>query len=145
MVCSSAKSYENDPQITLPKISAKYVIPDIKYLEDYGKGHMALLKWMAVLHYFTKTFNIFPLNLTWDSDFLFYLLFRERFSQRFTIFYRFENSFHFMKHATEVNIFYHPRATRCGRDIVTLLWFRLCVRACVRPSVPSMRFILWTR
>ena len=29
---------------------------------------------------------------------------------------------------------YYPRATRCGGDIVTLLWFRPCVRACVCPS-----------
>ena len=42
-VCSRAKSYENDPQITLPQISAKCIIPDIKTLEDYGQGHMASL------------------------------------------------------------------------------------------------------
>ena len=29
----------------------------------------------------------------------------------------------------------YPRATRCGGDIVTLLWFRPCVRAWFRPSV----------
>ena len=32
------------------------------------------------------------------------------------------------------NLFY-PRSTHCGGDIVTLLWFRVCVHACVRPSV----------
>ena len=30
-----------------------------------------------------------------------------------------------------LGIFFYPRATRCGRDIVTLLWFH----PCVRPSV----------
>ena len=30
---------------------------------------------------------------------------------------------------------YYPRATRCGGDIVTLLWFRPSVCASVRPSV----------
>ena len=30
---------------------------------------------------------------------------------------------------------YYPRAMRCGGDIVTLLWFRPCVRAWFRPSV----------
>ena len=30
--------------------------------------------------------------------------------------------------------FCYPRATRCGGDIVTLLWFRACVRVCVRAS-----------
>ena len=30
---------------------------------------------------------------------------------------------------------YYPRATRCGGDIVTVLWFRPCVRAWFRPSV----------
>ena len=29
---------------------------------------------------------------------------------------------------------YYPRATRCGGDIVTLLWFRVCVCVCVRAS-----------
>ena len=29
----------------------------------------------------------------------------------------------------------YPRATRCGGDIVTLLWFRASVRAWFRPSV----------
>ena len=29
----------------------------------------------------------------------------------------------------------YPRATRCGGDIVTLLWFRPCVRVSVRVSV----------
>ena len=29
---------------------------------------------------------------------------------------------------------YYPRATRCGGDIVTLLWFRACVCVCVRAS-----------
>ena len=28
----------------------------------------------------------------------------------------------------------YPRATRCGGDIVTLLWFRPCARVCVCPS-----------
>ena len=32
-----------DPQITPPQISAKCVIPNINYLEDYGQGHMASL------------------------------------------------------------------------------------------------------
>ena len=32
-------------------------------------------------------------------------------------------------------LYIYPRATRCGGDIVTLLWFRVCVRACVRASV----------
>ena len=32
-------------------------------------------------------------------------------------------------------IFNYPRATRCGGDIVTLLWFRACVYVCVRPCV----------
>ena len=37
-----------------------------------------------------------------------------------------------------IMIDYYPRATRCGGDIVTLLWFRVCV--CVRLSVrPSVR------
>ena len=31
--------------------------------------------------------------------------------------------------------FNYPRATRCGGDIVTLLWFRASVRAWFRPSV----------
>ena len=43
MVCSSAKSYENDPQITLPQISAKCIIPDINDLKNYGQGHIASL------------------------------------------------------------------------------------------------------
>ena len=30
---------------------------------------------------------------------------------------------------------FYPRATRCGGDIVTLLWFRASVRAWFRPSV----------
>ena len=30
---------------------------------------------------------------------------------------------------------HYPRATRCGGDIVTLLWFHACVRLSVRPSV----------
>ena len=30
---------------------------------------------------------------------------------------------------------FYPRATRCGGDIVTLLWFRPSVRPCVVPSV----------
>ena len=29
---------------------------------------------------------------------------------------------------------FYPRATRCGGDIVTLLWFRASVRAWFRPS-----------
>ena len=29
----------------------------------------------------------------------------------------------------------YPRATRCGGDIVTLLWFRACVVPSIRPSV----------
>ena len=33
---------------------------------------------------------------------------------------------------------YYPRATRCGGDIVTLPWFRQCVR----PSVRASRLIL---
>ena len=41
------KSYENDPQITVPQISTKCIIPDINDLEDYGQGHMvSLSKWM---------------------------------------------------------------------------------------------------
>ena len=32
------------------------------------------------------------------------------------------------------NTCYYPRATRCGGDIVTLLWFRVCVCVCVRAS-----------
>ena len=43
IVCSRADSYENDPQITLPQISAKCIIPDINDLEDYGQGHMTSL------------------------------------------------------------------------------------------------------
>ena len=36
----------------------------------------------------------------------------------------------------------YPRATRCGGDIVTLLWFRPCVRAWFRPSVrPCMDLV----
>ena len=36
----------------------------------------------------------------------------------------------------------YPRATRCGGDIVTLLWFRACVCACVRLSVrPSVDLV----
>ena len=36
----------------------------------------------------------------------------------------------------------YPRATRCGGDIVTLLWFRACVRVCVRLSVrPSVDLV----
>ena len=31
--------------------------------------------------------------------------------------------------------FFYPRATLCGGNIVTLLWFRVCVRTCERPSV----------
>ena len=30
---------------------------------------------------------------------------------------------------------YYPRAMRCGGDIVTLLWFRPCVRPSFRPSM----------
>ena len=33
---------------------------------------------------------------------------------------------------------YYPRATRCGGDIVTLLWFRLCVCVCVRACVRQL-------
>ena len=36
--------------------------------------------------------------------------------------------------------FYYPRATHCGGDIVTLLWFRPCVCVCV--SVCPSRFDL---
>ena len=42
-VCSRAKSYVNDTQITLPQIRAKCIIPDINDLEYYGQGHMASL------------------------------------------------------------------------------------------------------
>ena len=34
-----------------------------------------------------------------------------------------------------IYIYYYPRATRCGGDIVTLPWFRRCVRQSVRPCV----------
>ena len=44
MVCSRAKSYENDPQITLPQISWKCIIPEINDLEDYSQGHMSSLR-----------------------------------------------------------------------------------------------------
>ena len=43
IVCSKAKSYENEPKITLPQISAKYIIPDINDLLYNGQGHMASL------------------------------------------------------------------------------------------------------
>ena len=33
-----------------------------------------------------------------------------------------------------VKTFGYPRATRCGGDIATLLWFRPCVCPCVCPS-----------
>ena len=33
------------------------------------------------------------------------------------------------------NVAYYPRATRCGGDIVTLLWFRPSVRPSVVPTV----------
>ena len=42
---------------------------------------------------------------------------------------------------------YYPRATRCGGDIVTLLWFRPCVRVSVRVSVtlrPCEQDTNWT-
>ena len=42
-VCSRAKSYKNDPQIALPQISAKCIIPNINDLEDEDQGHMASL------------------------------------------------------------------------------------------------------
>ena len=38
--------------------------------------------------------------------------------------------------------FYYPRATRCGGDIVTLLWFRACVCASVRPCVDLVNTIV---
>ena len=44
---------------------------------------------------------------------------------------------------SEIIIFNYPHATRCGGDIVTLLWFRVCVCASVRPSVRP--WTLWTR
>ena len=44
---------------------------------------------------------------------------------------------------------YYPRATRCGGDIVMLLWFRPSVRVCVcgsvRPGVDLVNTIKTTR
>ena len=43
LVCLNTKSYENDPQITLPQIRVKCIIPNINDLEDYGQDNMASL------------------------------------------------------------------------------------------------------
>ena len=40
-VCSKAKIYKKYPKITIPKISAKCIIPDIKDLENKGQYHKA--------------------------------------------------------------------------------------------------------
>ena len=37
---------------------------------------------------------------------------------------------------------FYPRATRCGGDIVTLLWFRVCVVPSVRPCVDLVNTIV---
>ena len=40
-----------------------------------------------------------------------------------------------------IELGYYPRATRCGGDIVTLLWFRASVCAWFRPSVDLVNTI----
>ena len=58
IVCSRAKSYENDPQITQPQISAKCIIPDINDLENYGQGHVvSLSKRMHLNDDHTKSYH----------------------------------------------------------------------------------------
>ena len=47
IVCSRVKFYHHDPQITLPQISAKWIIPDMNDLENNGQCHkMSLSKRM---------------------------------------------------------------------------------------------------
>ena len=60
-MCSRAKPYKNEPQITLPQISTKCITPDINDLEDYSQGHMASLnktneiKMIMMYHLYQRT------------------------------------------------------------------------------------------